>query len=405
MLIEKNISSCCNQELIINFMPYLDISMTIGAWQQGLHFLLKKKGQFIEQDTHARLILVTKQHLSNKNLPIYHFLQQIPQWIREKVKSYRHYQLLLLQVLSTSQRAREIFIHSPNLLWLLVIEKNTKQWTYKIFEEVLALKRHIIIEKIFPLKNTSTMVTAKQQLKFINKMSFTLVGIKDYQVIQNAMVQSKIIDHFKHYSAIPIQLLVLLEHYPEFIGCQFLKSELLLSHKTIINNIREYKTTADYIGDIKRMAKILSIKNIPSQYRKKTSQESLQKMHDKLVDRINKHPVLKTEYEKGFPKPDIQGNDDIVFISNVYELKKEGRELQHCVASYTEVARKGHRYFYKILEPQRGTLEITLQKNTYVINSFKLKHNNEPSKQSWKKVRIWLKQQNKQLEKDKIWKQ
>jgi len=335
---------------------------------------------------------------TRKELPIHQFLQQIPAWILEKVKQYHHFQFSLLQVLSQSQKARELFTHTPNLLWLLIIEKNNQFWSKQKLEKILSLKRHEIIYLFFPPDEILPYtVTAKQQLKLLNKISFNIGGLKEYKTIKQAITTPQVINSFKHYTTISIHLIMLIEKYPDFLGCHFLKLESSLNNKTFINCIREYKDTADLIIDIKRMAKILVIEDYQRQYKKLTSRQSIHKMHDKLVEQINKNPLLQTEYEFGFPKPKIKSNNEIIFISNAYELKTEGRELSHCVVSYSDMARKGHKFFYKVLKPQRGTLELSYQLDKYIINSFKLAKNLEPSKQSWKAVRKWLKTQNKLL--------
>jgi len=113
-------------------------------------------------------------------------------------------------------------------------------------------------------------------------------------------------------------------------------------------------------------------------------------MHDQLVDRINKDPIMSTEYKIRFPDSPIKDSERIIQIKNLYELKSEGRKMCHCVGGYVERAQKGDSYFYKVLEPERGTLQITIRGKNFSITQFKLKSNAKPSEVSWKMVKQWL---------------
>ena len=240
-------------------------------------------------------------------------------------------------------------------------------------------------------------ISTPEQIKFINKISFYMGGIKEFKLIKQVIFYPDIVKAFRHWDRVPVQVLFIIDQYPKLLGTQLLKNAVSSDNISYINSIIEFKETYGLLMDMQRMSEILQVHDFEHQYKKLENIAAVKKMHDNLVDNINKNPILKIEYGIGFPKPPIQGNENIIHIDNAYELKSEGRELSHCVGSYTDLARKGHSIYYKIIKPERGTIEIYLQGKKYVINQFKLAHNKNPSKQSMDIVKLWLKEGNKLL--------
>lgn len=64
--------------------------------------------------------------------------------------------------------------------------------------------------------------------------------------------------------------------------------------------------------------------------------------------------------------------------------------MHHCVGGYTHQAKSGQYYFYKILSPERGTIQISVKNNKVSIIQFKLACNKKPSEESLLNVRQLL---------------
>jgi hypothetical protein len=68
-----------------------------------------------------------------------------------------------------------------------------------------------------------------------------------------------------------------------------------------------------------------------------------------------------TDYDAPYPEPHIKGTETIVPILNNQDLIDESEQQQHCVAAYHGSIVKGRYYIYKILEPERATLGVSIQ--------------------------------------------
>jgi hypothetical protein len=91
-----------------------------------------------------------------------------------------------------------------------------------------------------------------------------------------------------------------------------------------------------------------------------------------------------------FPSPPLPGNADIVPITTIKELLDEGAVMHNCVGSYAEKVMSGECFIYRVLRPQRATLEVSDTGDMHHIRQLKLARNEEPSADTWAKVRFWF---------------
>jgi len=110
-------------------------------------------------------------------------------------------------------------------------------------------------------------------------------------------------------------------------------------------------------------------------------------IEDQILASRNQHlPVEKCL----FPLSPLGDSTSIVQIKNNFELLAEGLVMNHCVGSYTSDALKENSYFYKVLSPERATLQIVANHRNFNIKQFKLRFNKKPSALSYQAVYEWL---------------
>lgn len=64
------------------------------------------------------------------------------------------------------------------------------------------------------------------------------------------------------------------------------------------------------------------------------------------------------DLESPLPEPPLAGTDSILPLCTPKDIREEAEEMRHCVLSYLDAVRQGRSYIYRILAPQRVTLEI-----------------------------------------------
>ena len=117
-------------------------------------------------------------------------------------------------------------------------------------------------------------------------------------------------------------------------------------------------------------------------------------MHDRYVERFN-HRARRNRADKigdvNYPVAPIAGTENIIPIRNSKELLREGDKQHHCVASYHHDIMAKRSYIYKVVKPERATLEIcTRSSGQHYLNQVMLSYNRRPSKETLESIYAWI---------------
>ncbi len=64
--------------------------------------------------------------------------------------------------------------------------------------------------------------------------------------------------------------------------------------------------------------------------------------------------------------------------------------MHHCVASYVDAILSGQCYIYRILQPQRATIEVRLRGNQASVRQVALAYNGKPNEDTLTAVQQWF---------------
>jgi hypothetical protein len=81
-----------------------------------------------------------------------------------------------------------------------------------------------------------------------------------------------------------------------------------------------------------------------------------------------------------FPDPPIPGNKNILPLRSGAELRLEGLSQKHCVSAYTDEVLGGRKFIYKMLKPERATIEVARAdlKSDWFLRQIRIKCNKTP---------------------------
>jgi hypothetical protein len=108
------------------------------------------------------------------------------------------------------------------------------------------------------------------------------------------------------------------------------------------------------LEEVAYMSRVGRPKKIPPQF---SSLKRLNAYHEELSSDFEKVGAHKLRYCR-IPEPPLAGTDSITPVHTLTQLKKEGKEQSHCVASYSRRIAQGGTYVYRVLKPERATLSI-----------------------------------------------
>ncbi len=279
-------------------------------------------------------------------------------------------------------QAQDLADNCPLLLWLLLDWMGRRPLNE--VERVLRLKRRQILYHVSGA-NDEAGVT------FLNKIQLIDGDVHELNVVHYAL-QSGLYREMFHWPVINIAVLDHLKKRPEDIKFALFRT---LFNKPV-DGYQAFQEGGNYskfyvVFDAIRLGESLGIENARQAVQRCASERQIQRLHDRWMYQVNAKPVL---IEKGqpFPAPFLEGDADIIPIRNAEDLLLEGRLMQHCVGAYVSDVLSGECFVYRVLRPERGTLEVKRggTPSDFYVNQFKLSHNREPSQESKDRVARWL---------------
>ena len=385
MFITSEISRLSNDGrfLYVDLRPRLDVYLRYAAWNDGLSVSRWDIDTWLVETYDPDISLVAPKYYENKDLPVYQFIHQIPEGIRKRVSPFQHLQTKLLQVCAQSWEAQQLLSDLPFLLWLIADYLKYKDLSSKQIKHLIRKKRKDILKEIFG-RGSNADVKMLRKIRIhnqvlnensLNAIKFTIRN--DYSI------------NLCHQSDIPLQQLIIIKQCP-FLGESRLIS--MLASKT-------YPDQAAMMGEIREIGRLWrdisglgDLLNMDSgtSLNRCDSMESLQNLHDQWTRTFNQMKSSVNDSQVLFPPAPIKGNQSIVQILNLEELKEEGRKMHHCVGSYSRKVIEGRSYIFKVLQPERATLEIKISGKDIRIVQFKCAYNKAPSENAVIAVVGWL---------------
>jgi hypothetical protein len=355
---------------------FLAYSIEIEAWRNGLNvwILTHESKQKLQKDLQLQLLNFGSVV---DNSPDYHaFINTIPENIREAVKPFQINQLSMLQWIAKDSRAEDLVIHNPLLLWLIVGNDQYQPQS----KNILAHKQHEILGHLdYPPKKTS--------IRWLKSLQQDTWDIYTLQNIVSCLGAAQVIERLRKLPNSTPEIGAVLASYPEILDTRIPEN---MDH--LLNNgqlLKKFHNTRMYFRDILRISQLLDIQDIHTRIRQCQSMDAVKILHDQLSRQYTSRQDL-TKRKEIFPDGPLKEDESFQQIRSTYDLFEEGRTMHHCVASYASRAKTGFRFFYRILAPERLTLEIKANETSIVVLQCSGVCNESPHKDSIKFIKQWL---------------
>jgi hypothetical protein len=375
--------------LFIDIRSRLDVYLKYSPWENGLHIYRHDSTRWEPENRDPDLPLVSEPHLNSPDLPVYHFIKHIPKHVRSRILSFNYLQTTMLQLSARSEKALELLNDSPILLWLIAEKYHNRDWSLEKCDIILGKKRKSILKEIL---GTGT----KADVKFLKNIKLMHGEQDELHVIKTAILEGKQLGYLKHWHAIPIQVIALLQRFPNLSEAAFLKVIADKLYDRIADGISDSYRICKLWDDIYHMGSALRIENLPAVLNQAKSLDALLNIHDRWMERLHRKEIIISKGET-FRKPPIPGNDDIFPVLTFEDLLAEGKLMHHCVGGYVNKINSGSTYIYRVLRPERATLEITGHGRHARIGEFRKLYNQSPSSKTYLTVMNWLENYKKTL--------
>lgn len=312
------------------------------------------------------------------------WLDTFPNHILEKLQKYHTdygtsvYPLMWL--LSRHKSAIDLFISNPLLMLIIMHCAKLYSWSEQDIVDFLLQKRVNILKKCH-------LEGGKPLLKLFKKLSLKDFNHRKYLWLQRFITLPKwqTINHLKY---VDDNVILLITQHPELLSTRLLQSYNENWSKTRFRRI--YRDTL-HMAPFHNLEQVFNCRTL----------NELERLHERYIIEINQ---LKTNEFINYHVPPISGNQDIIPIRNSVELRNEGKIQKHCVASYHQEILKKTCYIYKVLQPERATLELRTPVNgDYSIAQLRLYCNDLPSEETISSVQQWLNNYKKRQQKRAVY--
>jgi hypothetical protein len=373
--------------LHLNFENLCGISYRIGDWNEGLSLWRWENflGKWVLHDEDPQLPLRLME-FTNPECPLARWASTIPLEIRTRTTSITYCRHTLLRFLRLVPESMELFCDNPNLMWMLAHAVYNKRISEKEAMEYLTGPRRLIARAICGL-NSNAVVNFFSRL-VIPCNDNTAASVLE-KLAGNLAVRRKV----ARFDQFPLAHVDEIKKIDTIIDCLFYRKEIIpiaISHprKRLLNEVKEIWYDCLQIGralHIQQLTVKHAIQACPTM-------AALNALHNRWTERLNEQNIKAAQSDEDvlFPSPPINGNDDIQPIASLYELRKEGVTMHHCVASYAKRVLNGQSYIYRVLKPERATLELQNRGNYWILGQLRCIINKQPAEETKSKVVEWM---------------
>lgn len=359
--------------LLFDLRTSIGYLLRLGSWEGGLvvERVVGRDVKVIDED--PRLEFLNELGAAGTTSPMRVWAQPIPERLVDFVRQLYVGQLAVLQTVRHAPAAIDLLDGAQHLLWLVATTAAERATPWEHLAQVLGGRRRSVLEWCGG-KGTDAAVKA---LEKADAMRFTPAGLRVLRAVAAAGARR---DPRRER---------LERDYPELLDFPFYRQFVKKLGNTLLRE-SEGRDLDRLLRDVRALAAALEVPHIESHLEKLQQIGALRALHDELVERLLELPAPVRETELGkLPPPPLRGTDDIVPISTAVEFDGEGRVMRHCCAAYESLVRARTCAIYRVLRPERATLELDLTRGQPRLAQLRGAGNAPVSQETWDAVISW----------------
>lgn len=330
-----------------------DTTFCLTPWEDGCRLLVRERENWRDTPNDLDFPLFDEHVLLCPAHPVSLFAQGLPKDELSALARYEVDQLAMLRVCAATPRGGQLLHCASNVLWFAAPEiLRVSAGDVAIIHQVLGNPLKKLLREILCVPD---MVALKILLRTDPPRLVDDARKRLLRVLSN----KEQCDIVRHKHAINWSLLCLMEKF-------FTLSQLVPVRRILLQS-DGYTQLADELSDLcaisedcLRMGRVLGIADAQRCLARCRSVKEVYTLHDNWTTRMHEQTIReKIEYmSQPFPEPPLQGTKDIHPICNGWQLYLEGKTMHNCIVSYLPEVHKGHVYMYRMMHPQRASIEV-----------------------------------------------
>ena len=370
-------------------LPWSGQQSRLHPWAAGCRFEVKGNNGWRAAPDDADLpILSDVFSEEDTSHPFYLYEQTLPQAVSATVSQYGTGRQAMLQVCAASERAMQLLENIPNLLWFLApfLVKKSKNDEAAI-HTLLGYKQKQLL--------SSFCGNGQQLLVRLLRMLPAPFGTASYrQALACVASDDSCSSVFRHKAMTDWPLIFFAARNLTYFSHPAVR-RLFLDEIPFVQLQEKMKTLGVMYRDTARVGRLLGIADIPALIHACNTYEAIVNLHDRWTQRLNAQNRASYGNEPNiiFPPPPLPGTEAIQPILTEWDLRDEGVTMHHCVGGYTFMITAGLSYIYRIIQPQRATLEVQPgNSGLWTIAQIKAFCNAKVSEETRQSVLAWLRE-------------
>jgi hypothetical protein len=273
------------------------------------------------------------------------YLAAFPEEHLQIAERYPQRAFQALQLLTVEPRSADLARNNPIIFWMLAHEMQKVGYGPALVGKLSITKQRIVLGKLLfqpgPASARTVKLCTRIQLpcpvlpEHIRKLRWALATASRKQA-------------FSHWQRIPLHLFVMDDD--RIAHSRWLRDAAERGEDISVDRIQPLWQ------DTMRLAEQLG--HDPARVQQCEHRAEIVQLHDAWTRELNSRPAPTNRPRRQFPDPPFPGNDQIQPITDSDALRQEGREVHHCVGIYASRIISGRVAIYRVLQPERATLEL-----------------------------------------------
>ncbi|MCE7888428.1 MAG: hypothetical protein DYH12_01785 [Sorangiineae bacterium PRO1] len=372
--------------LWVSFAPFLGVQLRLSSWPDGLELYRQDLEGWVREEMDPQVLNVA----SVERLPGYHpvrrFAADIPEWARQSARRYVSWQLTVLRLLRHCPAARDLARGAPTLLWLFASAVDRRDVSMPRASHLLEHRR------VEVLRWCAGEQASASTLRFLQKFVASY-SRGELELLQRALSEPEVVAWFRHEPEVRVGDLRRVVLTPRLRRFRFFR-EAVAQGEERPELVTELPLV---VRDVRRLGAALGRRDVSAVLDRCRTVANLRQLHDRWSDLVNlaaaerRLPDYVERYgSHEFPRAPLPGTESIVPVATVDELAAEGRELRHCVLAHAPAIFEGRAYVYRVLAPERATLEVAIQGSALTLAQLRGARNAKVSEETQEAVLRWL---------------
>ena len=374
------------EESLVVEAAALGVHLSIGPFRKGAPLRVFVDGRVETSWDDPDLPLFSGVDALAADHPVRVYLETLPAAARPHVARFHELQLSAIRLMALGDRAIELVASAPNLVWLVLpatASLSRRQLAALVFERRVDLLA----------RATGRPGTAEMRC-FVERFAPERRTAYEREILLRALRRPPLLHAFRHAPLVTTARVRAATGLSEWLHLPAVRTAIFESERPL-----DAYAVPELARDCHRLGRALGIPaaDFTAAVRRTRTVGELRALHDRwaararaLDDEGHVARVAKAHGTETFPPPPVPGTSEIVHVGTVGELLREGREMHHCVGSYAEDCLLGTSFIYRVLAPERATLEIRVRDGRVVVKQIKLACNRAPAAATVAAVRGWL---------------